>query len=704
MRFILAGIAFLVSLVCFGLGAWQIVQAQSSDRVTVTGSSSADAPLVVVPSDTLVDHTGSQTITIQGDGPIVAVVGRQGDVAGWVADTTHSIAEVDDESGALTFSVTEGGEVAAPSPAGSDLWYEEYTGEGTLEFETSLPPGFSLLVASDGEAAAPAELSVSWPLDGRAPWSGPLFVAGIVFLLVALGMLLWALLSMRSRGRRRSGDEGPIALRPSTSPISTDAVAEADADADPTAGAEADETGGGQHPSAAHSAETGEILPAPASHPGAKHDGGDEFAPVPDAEGTHGAHVTSATTAFAMPNEPLAPSDIDDATQADSDWASPTGAWAAPSEPAGLPPHGAAPSSDDDAPAIPPVDDPWAGVSTDAAPGQAGPFAPQTPAAEAAFGQPNGADAPAPGAPPLASHPLSHAGRHAGSATDATGAFGASDATAASGASDATAASGATNVPEATTASEPAYGIRTEQPSAPDDGTDHRDDTGDSDDRDDTGDGDDSNGPGSGNGPSAGTPSAPGGASGDESTQWKRPRGRDRSKAPKRAFRLAAILLVGGLGLTGCSATMWPEALGGTDENPTATPTSTIDEALIEEGAPLPAINQEQLTRILDDARTVADEADAAGDAAGLDARFGGAALAAREASYQATGADGELSTITPFPAGEVVYAVPQATNEWPRTVFVVVEMGDAGAEGAAPAGIMLEQASARAPYRVESL
>ena len=41
-------------------------------------------------------------------------------------------------------------------PRGSDLWLSEQTGDGELELSTRLPDDVSLLLATDGQAAAPA--------------------------------------------------------------------------------------------------------------------------------------------------------------------------------------------------------------------------------------------------------------------------------------------------------------------------------------------------------------------------------------------------------------------------------------------------------------------------------------------------------------------------------------------------------------------
>ena len=229
MRFILAAIAFLGSAALLVVGWLQVTEARAADSVVATGTLSQESPLLVIPSDTLIEHAGTQSITISGDGPIRVAIGRQADIAGWVGTTQHEIVTLDDASGALVFTPGEASaeETTAPNILGNDLWFEEYEGDGELELQQTLPVGFALLVQSDGEAPAPSEVSISWPLDGRAPMAGPLLLGGGVLLLVSLGLLLWALLSMRRRSkpqrqaREELESEIPVALPASEASAAT---------------------------------------------------------------------------------------------------------------------------------------------------------------------------------------------------------------------------------------------------------------------------------------------------------------------------------------------------------------------------------------------------------------------------------------------------------------------------------------------------
>ncbi len=97
-----------------------------------------------------------------------------------------------------------GSEESVPDPYGSDLWYDDFTGEGELGITVNVPRDVSVLLASDGELPAPQEFSVTWPLDSSTPYSTWLILGGVGSLILGLAALLWALLHMRrQRGPRR---------------------------------------------------------------------------------------------------------------------------------------------------------------------------------------------------------------------------------------------------------------------------------------------------------------------------------------------------------------------------------------------------------------------------------------------------------------------------------------------------------------------
>lgn len=210
MRFILAAVAFVASVVLLIVGGVQYSQASNVSEVTAIGSSDSSAPITVIGHDTLASRAGTQSLSLTGEGDIFVAVGRSDDVTAWVGETLHNTVTLneDAESGddvTMALKFTEAGtEPTAPSPAGNDLWFEEHTGEGTLSLDLLVSPGYSLIIASDGTDPAPPEVEISWPFGGYAPMVGPLLTAGVILLFIAIALLAWALLHRRNTQREEA--------------------------------------------------------------------------------------------------------------------------------------------------------------------------------------------------------------------------------------------------------------------------------------------------------------------------------------------------------------------------------------------------------------------------------------------------------------------------------------------------------------------
>ncbi|MCR8671155.1 hypothetical protein NWP09_08380, partial [Agrococcus sp. HG114] len=199
MRYILAAVSLVISLVLLGLGVGQRTIWAPPDTIVAEVQEPTDAQVVVIPGEAMNAHDGVQTLSIEGDGPITAVVGRAHDVEGWVGESAHAIAQVD-EADALRLDERAGDSEPLPPLAGNDMWIEEHEGEGSLEVTIDLPVGYSIAVAGAPGAPAPAGIAVVWPFDAKTPLFGPLITAGLVFLAIALLLLL---LALRHHRRRR---------------------------------------------------------------------------------------------------------------------------------------------------------------------------------------------------------------------------------------------------------------------------------------------------------------------------------------------------------------------------------------------------------------------------------------------------------------------------------------------------------------------
>ncbi|MGL4257313.1 MAG: glycosyl transferase [Microbacterium sp.] len=222
MRFVWAVAAFVLAAVMIGAGIAQRTIFQGPDTAIAAISVDEEAPYLVIDGAVLNEIDGAQTLRAQGDGEIFAAYGRTADMTAWLSDTSYNVATLGDDGQIVTELVppvapAEGEDEAANeegparSPIGSDLWLDEFQESDILIAPLQLPAGMSVLVASDGTAPAPANVSVSWPIQNSTPWAGPLIVGGGIVL--AVGVLLYILgirHARRARGPRRKGLPLPV--------------------------------------------------------------------------------------------------------------------------------------------------------------------------------------------------------------------------------------------------------------------------------------------------------------------------------------------------------------------------------------------------------------------------------------------------------------------------------------------------------------
>ncbi|GAA4365952.1 hypothetical protein GCM10023152_00630 [Agromyces bauzanensis] len=233
MRFALAIVAFVAAAVMIGFGIAQRTVYLDPDRVTLSSELEGQAAYVVVEPDALGAHSGKQTLTVSGSETVFMAYGRASDVEAWLGDEPYvavrydaeaeefasevvTTAAVDDDGTTATATPTtpttppatpeaEAAPDPAASPAGSDLWLDEFTDERSLTTTIDVPDGISVLLASDGAAPAPTDLTVSWPLDNSTPMAGPLIAGGALVFLVGTALLIAGFMHhRRSRGPRRN--------------------------------------------------------------------------------------------------------------------------------------------------------------------------------------------------------------------------------------------------------------------------------------------------------------------------------------------------------------------------------------------------------------------------------------------------------------------------------------------------------------------
>ncbi|MHA6667614.1 hypothetical protein ACX3O0_01960 [Homoserinimonas sp. A447] len=212
MRFVAAIVSFVIAFGLIGLGIAQRTVFAEPDRATSEVTVKEAAPITIIDGSALNARDGRQKLEIGDsfDDKVFAAYGRSGDLVAWAGDTSYNHVTYDSETSQLTSELVKGSTDEAIAPEGSDLWIGEYTSEGSLEFTVNVPQDVSVIVMTDGVEPAPSELAVTWAVDNRAPWSGPLLIGGVLFLLLGLGLYLWALAHLRkTRGPRRKSPKPP---------------------------------------------------------------------------------------------------------------------------------------------------------------------------------------------------------------------------------------------------------------------------------------------------------------------------------------------------------------------------------------------------------------------------------------------------------------------------------------------------------------
>jgi len=208
VRFVFAIVCFVLAALTIGLGVAQKTVLALPDDVSATITTDTSAPITVIDGAVLNAHPRSQTITMSGAETVFAAYGRTSDIQAWVGESSYNTVAFD-KAGKLVNTLVPG-EATAPSAAGSDLWYLDYSDENSLKITVNVPNDVSLIIMADGTAPAPTDVSIVWPLDNSTPWATPLIIAGGVLLLIGLALLFWAVTHMRSaRGPRRKSQKMP---------------------------------------------------------------------------------------------------------------------------------------------------------------------------------------------------------------------------------------------------------------------------------------------------------------------------------------------------------------------------------------------------------------------------------------------------------------------------------------------------------------
>ena len=219
MRFLIAIGVFTVAAVLLGVGVVQKVFFAGDEYTTLTTTVEPNAPYLVIDGKTLTLHGTNPVITVSGAKETFVGFGRAEDVAAWIGTDDYDVLKYSTKKSDFVFGegkskVVESTNLETPAlteqpiltPAGSDLWLGEMVGKSTATLPTFLDNGMSAIIASNGTADAPGNVTIAWPLPSRIPFATGFIIGGGALALVGLVLYLWALRHDRnSQGPRRRG-------------------------------------------------------------------------------------------------------------------------------------------------------------------------------------------------------------------------------------------------------------------------------------------------------------------------------------------------------------------------------------------------------------------------------------------------------------------------------------------------------------------
>jgi len=162
------------------------------------------------------------------------------------------------------------------------------------------------------------------------------------------------------------------------------------------------------------------------------------------------------------------------------------------------------------------------------------------------------------------------------------------------------------------------------------------------------------------------------------------PRRGRRSASNKIALVPISVGLV--LALSGCQMADAPQnSITDSDSDPV----SIVDQIQ-------PALNQQQVSRILADIQSVVADADASGESTLLQTRVDGPALLFREANYLLRSKSPDVLPLPPISTSVVSITIISKTENWPRSLMVVTQDGDD-----LPQTLVIQQLSPREQYKL---
>lgn len=229
MRLLGALATFLLGLVLTAVGIVNQVENQPITEITAEHSQRVEEPYLIIPNRLLTAYPGDPQFSVEGSGEVAVMQARESDVRAWLLGIPHSELRLTVDAAAERAKLVSIGRAGTEVglAAGSDLWAEEQRLPGRVAYRVPVDGEIALLVSSDGLAAAPARISITWDVELVEYPINPLVYAGVavMFLGALVGLVAFFLTRKKMGPRRLRPPKRPSRRRPTRVKSQTQAKA-----------------------------------------------------------------------------------------------------------------------------------------------------------------------------------------------------------------------------------------------------------------------------------------------------------------------------------------------------------------------------------------------------------------------------------------------------------------------------------------------
>lgn len=221
MRFLLAALIFVGASFSLIFGISHRVNWDPSAELRLSLTFGQSVPFIFIDSEFLSSYGMEPSLTARGfEGETYLVSGREADLQSFLSETQYSSPKLrvdadpnpDTNQGADVYAVTRNGTNPAPSVQDLDVFQSQKVFTELVQEDLIVTPGIGYLIGSDGAAAAPASITLSWPQEPQEPGGEGFLVGGGVGYLISFYLVLGAVLNRlrkRGPGRRHRGPKRP---------------------------------------------------------------------------------------------------------------------------------------------------------------------------------------------------------------------------------------------------------------------------------------------------------------------------------------------------------------------------------------------------------------------------------------------------------------------------------------------------------------